>query len=182
MALESDNEVPSNSNSYCDDYCDNDNDDDDDESSIVSKLLVKYKSLLSKKKHYKHELTSLTKEFENLKNEFSSLIKSSEKLVCDLKILKSLEDQLKKANDENQKLFKEVLELNNSILKFKKGKETLDSLLDSQKSHGDTHKIRYKNGMSPSSSSHINFIRARDSMTSTSKNETQAFKAKRSHV
>ena len=62
MALESDNEVPSTFNSSYDDYCD---DDDDDESSIVSKLLYKCKSLLSKKKHYKHELTSLTKEFEN---------------------------------------------------------------------------------------------------------------------
>ena len=36
--------------------------------------------------------------------------------------------------------------------------------------------------MTHSSSSHINFIKARDSMASTSKNETQAFKAKRSHV
>ena len=60
MALKSDNEVPSTFNSSCDDYCD-----DDDESSIVSKLLLKCKILLSKKKHYKHELTSLTKEFEN---------------------------------------------------------------------------------------------------------------------
>ena len=67
-----------------------------------------------------------------------------------------MEDQLKKANDENQKLSKEVLELNNSILKFKKG-------------------------MTPSSS-HINFIKAHDFMASTSKNETQTFKGKRSHV
>ena len=96
--------------------------------------------------------------------------------------MNSLEDKLKKANDENQKLSKEVLELNNSILKFKKGKKTLDSLLNSQKSHGDTHGIGYKNGMTPSSSSHINFIKAHDSTVSTSKNETQAFKAKRSHV
>ena len=35
--------------------------------------------------------------------------------------------------------------------------------------------------MTPSSSQ-INFIKAHDSMASTSKNETQAFKAKRSHV
>ena len=67
-------------------------------------------------------------------------------------------------------------------MKFKKGKETLDSLLDSQKSHGDTHGIGYKNGMTPSSSSHINFIKAHDSTTFISKNETQAFKAKRYHV
>ena len=59
MALERDNEVPFISNSSCDDY------DDDDESSIVSKLMLKCKSLLAKKKHYKHELTSLTKEFKN---------------------------------------------------------------------------------------------------------------------
>ena len=36
--------------------------------------------------------------------------------------------------------------------------------------------------MTPSSSSHINFIKVHVSTTSTSKNETQAFKAKRSHV
>ena len=63
-------EVPSTSNSSYDNYYD----DDDYESSIVSKLLLKYKSLLSKKKHYKHELTSLTKEFENLKNELLTLL------------------------------------------------------------------------------------------------------------
>ena len=64
MALESDNEVPSNSHSSYNDYCDND--DDDDESSIVSKLLLKCKSLLFKKKYYKHELTNLTKDFKIL--------------------------------------------------------------------------------------------------------------------
>ena len=67
MSLEDDIEVPSTSYSSfdndCDDYCD----DDDDESSIVSKLILKCKSLLAKKKHYKHELTSLTKEFKILK-------------------------------------------------------------------------------------------------------------------
>ena len=98
MALESDNEVPSTSNSFCSDYCD----DDDDENSIVSKLLLKCKSLLSKKKHYKHKLTSLTKEFKKLKNEFSNLVKSNGKPTNDLKKSNSLEDQLKKANDENQ--------------------------------------------------------------------------------
>ena len=100
MALKNDIEVPSTSNSSfdndCDDYCDDD--DDDDESSIVSKLLLICKSLLSKKKHYKHELTNLTKEFKHLKNKFSSLVKSNDKLVCDLKILNFLEDQLKKVN------------------------------------------------------------------------------------
>ena len=69
MALEDNIEVPSSSNSFFynnfDDNChDIDDDDDNDETSIVSKLMSKCKSLLSKKNHYKHELTSLTKEFE----------------------------------------------------------------------------------------------------------------------
>ena len=67
MALEDKNEVLSTSHSSCDDY----SDDDDNESSIVSKLMLKYKSLLSKKKFYKYELSNLSKEFENLKNDFS---------------------------------------------------------------------------------------------------------------
>ena len=87
--------------SFNDDCDDGDDDDDDDESSIVSKLMLKYKSLLSKKKHYKHELVSLTKEFDSVKNDFAILVKSNEKLVSDLKSSNSLEDQLKKANDEN---------------------------------------------------------------------------------
>ena len=36
--------------------------------------------------------------------------------------------------------------------------------------------------MAPSSSSHINFIKAHESITSISKNETQAFKVERSQV
>ena len=96
MALEDDIEVPSSSNSsfnFDNDYChDDDNDDDDDETSLVSKLMSKCKSLLSRKNHYKHELTSLTKEFENLKNEFSSLTLSKFKHVNDLKISNSLEE------------------------------------------------------------------------------------------
>ena len=43
------------------------------------------------------------------------------------------------------------MELRNSISKFKKGKEALDSLFDSQKFHGDIYGIGYKNGMTPSS-------------------------------
>ena len=85
MALEDDNEVPYTSYSSF-------NDDDDDERSIVRKFMLKCKSLLSKKKHYKHELTSLTKEFENLKIEFSSLVKSNDKLVSDLKNSNFLEE------------------------------------------------------------------------------------------
>ena len=95
MALEDDIEVPSTSNcSFNDDfnnYCHN-NDDDDNETSIVSTLMFKCKNLLSKKNHYKHELTSLSKEFKNLKIEFSSLTISNAKLVNDLKNSSSLEE------------------------------------------------------------------------------------------
>ena len=89
MAFEDDIEVPSSSNSSFnnefDDNCHDIDDDADDETSIVSKLMSKCKSLLSKKNHYKHELTSLTKEFENLKTKFSSLTLSNAKLVNNLK-------------------------------------------------------------------------------------------------
>ena len=87
--LEDDNKVPFSSNSSFN--FDNDNCyDDDDETSFISNLMLKYKSLLSRKNHYKHELTSLTKEFEDLKNEFFSLTLSNSKLVNDLKKLKFL--------------------------------------------------------------------------------------------
>ena len=105
-------------NNFDDNCHDIDDDDDNDETSIVSKLMSKCKSLLSKKNHYKHELTSLTKEFDNLKNWFSSLTLSNAKLVNNLKKSNSLEEQLKKVNDENHKLSSEVLELRNSISKF----------------------------------------------------------------
>ena len=88
MALEDDIEVPSSSNSsfnFNNDYCH-----DDDETSLVSKLMSKCKSLLSKKNHYKHKLTSLTKDFKILKIEFCKLSKSNDKLVN--KNLNSLED------------------------------------------------------------------------------------------
>ena len=91
--------------------------------------MSKCKSLLSKKNHYKHELTSLTKEFEILKNEFSSLTLSNDKFVNNVKNSNSLEEQLKKVNDENHKLSNEMLELRNSISKFQKGKAILDNLL-----------------------------------------------------
>ena len=67
MALEDDNEVPSTSNSsfyeFDDDFHDNmnDNDDeyyDDDDTSMVSNLMSKCKSLLSRKNHYKDKLIS----------------------------------------------------------------------------------------------------------------------------
>ena len=67
-----------------------------------------------------------------MKNEFSSLTLSNAKLVNDLKNSNSLEEQLKKVNDENYKLYNEMLELRNSISKFQKGKATLDNLLESQ--------------------------------------------------
>ena len=80
--------------------------------------------------------------------------------MSDLKNSNSLEEQLKKANDKNHKLSSEVLELRNSISKFQKGKVTLNNLLESQKSYGDTHGIGYGNRTSSSSSSHINFIKS----------------------
>ena len=61
MALEDKNKATFASHSSCDD-CDDD-DDDDDEISIMSKLMLKCKNLLSKKKLYKHELSNLSKEF-----------------------------------------------------------------------------------------------------------------------
>ena len=71
QALEDKNKVPSISNSSCDDYCeyddDDDDDDDDNESSITSKLMHKYTSLLYRKKFYKYKFTNLSKEFEDLK-------------------------------------------------------------------------------------------------------------------
>ena len=146
--------------------------------------MSKCKSLLSKKNHYKHELTSLIKEFENLKNEFSSLTLSNAKLVDDLKNSNSLEEQLKKVNDENHKISKEMLELRNSIFKFQKGKETLDNLLESQKPHGDIQGIGYGNRTSSSSSSHINFIKSssHSTLSSSKLNKSQIFQVKRAQV
>ena len=146
--------------------------------------MLKCKSLLSKKKLYKHELSNLSKEFESLKNKFSKLVESNEKLANDLKSSNSLKDQLKKSNDENLKLSREALELKNSISKFKKGKETLDSLLDSQKLYGNTHEIGYTNGMSSLSSFHIKFVKTSCDFTPSTSTplEIQAFKAKKSHV
>ena len=104
-----------------------------------------------------------------MKNEFSSLIKSNDKLVIDLKNSNSLEEQLKKANDENHKLSSEVLELRNSIFKFQKGKATLDNFLESQKPHGDIQGLGYGNRTSSSSSSHINFVKSSSHSTFSSK-------------
>ena len=73
MAFEDDIEVPYSSNSFFYEFNDDCHDNDNNETFMVSKLMSKCKSLLSKKNHYKHELTSLTKEFKNLKNEFSSI-------------------------------------------------------------------------------------------------------------
>ena len=95
-----------------------------------------------------------------MKNEFSSLTISNAKVVDDLKNLNSLEEQLKKVNDKNHKLSKEMLELRNFISKFQKGKATLDNLFESQKSHGNTYGIGYGNRTSSSLSSHINFIKS----------------------
>ena len=77
-----------------------------------------------------------------------------------------------------------MLKLRNSISRFQKGKEALDNLLESQKSHGDTQGICYGNRTSSSSSSHINFVKSLSySAPSTSKkNESQTFKIKRAQV
>lgn len=77
-----------------------------------------------------------------------------------------------------------MLELKNSIFKFQKEKATLDNLLESQKSHGDTQEIGYRNKISSSTSSHINFIKSSSHSTpsSSKQNETQTFKVKRSQV
>ena len=56
MVLEDNYKVPLLSNSSCDNFCDYDYDDDeqlDDESSIMSKIVLKCKNLLLKKKFYK---------------------------------------------------------------------------------------------------------------------------------
>ena len=76
------------------------------------------------------------------------------------------------------------MELRNSISKFQKEKSTLDNLLESQKSYGDTQRIGYGNRTSSSSSSHINFVKSSShSRPSSSKpNESQTFKVKRSQV
>ena len=192
MVLEDDNEVPYTSNSsfyeFDDDCYDNMNNDNDeyydDDTSMVSNLMSKCKSLLSRKNHYKDKLISLTKELETLKNEHSSLIISHDKLVNDSKHTSSLEEQLMKVKDENQKLSNEMLELKNSISKFQKGKANLDNLLESKKSHRDTQGIGFGNRTSNASSSHINFIKsASHSTTSSSKvNEPQTFQVKRAQV
>ena len=57
------------------------------------------------------------------KNEFSSLTLSNAKLVNGLKNSNSLEEQLKKVNDENHKLSNEMLELKILFPNFKKEKQ-----------------------------------------------------------
>ena len=71
MALE-DKEVPSISYSsyYDDDELDCDDDDDDYDSSIVNKLILKCKNLLSKKKFYNQEFSKMSKKFKTLKKKF----------------------------------------------------------------------------------------------------------------
>ena len=64
--------------------------------------------------------------FESLKKDFSRLVESNEKLSNNFKSSNELEDQLKKANDENLKLSKQVLELKNFIDKLMKGKRDFE--------------------------------------------------------
>ena len=70
-------------NGNFDDNCDDDGNNDDN--SIVSKLMIKCKNLLSKKKLYKLDISKMFKEFENLKNKFLKVTLSNEKLTKDLK-------------------------------------------------------------------------------------------------
>ena len=70
-----------------------------------------------------------------------------------MKASTSLKYEFNKTKKENEKLSKEVLGLKSSISKFHKRKETLDTLLTSQKFHGNTYDIGYEHRASSSSSS-----------------------------
>ena len=62
-----------------------------------------------------------------------------------------------------------MLNLTNSISKFQKGKETLDSLFESQRYHGNTYGLGYSNGVSSPLLSHTKFVIATyDASTSSS--------------
>ena len=71
----------------------------------------------------------MSKEFKDLKEKFSEVISSNEQLSNDLKASASLRCELSKAKEENDKLFKKVLKLKNSIFKFHKRKKTFNTLL-----------------------------------------------------
>ena len=71
------------------------------------------------------------------------------------------------------------MELRSYISKFKKGKETLDNLLDSQRVHGSMHRLSYINDPPPSSSSQIKFVKAFSDSSSFKPFESHAFKAKK---
>ena len=80
-----------------------------------------------------------------------------------------MKEELKKANDDNQKILRDVLDLKNSSSKFKKGKETFDSLLESRRFYGNTHGLGYSNKIYSLSSSDIKFVKGTyDSCSSTS--------------
>ena len=83
---------------------------------------MKCQKLLSKKKFLK-----LNKSFKNFKLEFLNISSLNEKITLDLKASLSLKDNFDKTKKGNDLLSKEILELR---------KETLDHLLDSQRSHG----------------------------------------------
>ena len=90
-----DKEVPSISySSHCDDDGLDYDDDDDNNSSIVSKLVLKCKNLLSKKKFYKQEFLKMSKEFKIFKNKFSEIISLNEQLSNDLKASSFLKCEL----------------------------------------------------------------------------------------
>ena len=190
MALEDNNEVPSTSHSFydnydnCGDLCDYDSDDDDDkdENSIVHKLMIKCSILYSKKKFYKQEFSKMSKEFNALKDRFSKVVSLNEKLENELKNSTSVQYKLDKCKFENERFLKEISDLKSSISKFQKGKETLDSILNSQKLHKDTSGFDYARN-TPSSSSSPIFIKAKMNTThaSTSGTKTLLSLIKESH-
>ena len=104
---------------------------------------MKCQKLLSKKKFYKQKFLKLNKSFKNFKLEFLNISSLNEKITLDLKASLSLKDNFDKTKKENDLLSKEILELR---------KETLDHLLDSQRSHGLKHGLDFFNGASTSSS------------------------------
>ena len=94
----------------------------------MHKLMIKCRKLFSKKKFYKQEFLKMSKEFDNLKEIFSKVVLSNEQLENDLKNSISIKNELNRSKLENGKFSKEIYVLKSSISKFKKGKETLDSI------------------------------------------------------
>ena len=108
---------------------------------------------------------------------------SNEKLENELRNSISFQDEFDKCKLENVKFSKEISDLKNSISKFQKGKETLDNILDSQKSYKNTRGLGYAKNIHSSSSSLI-FVKAKMNTTqaSTSGVKTSPTHAKESYI